>query len=120
MLETEEATELIELEATEALCDTELDTDEEAEEILLLAEEIEEPATSERLEAEDDAMEAILSMLPWEVPITELDAWSTMLLALALPTEMMLSILPCGVPMTFDDTDEAMLWADESTESTAP
>jgi len=54
----------MELEATEALLDTELDTDEEADEILLLADEIEELATSERLDAEDDATEAILSILP--------------------------------------------------------
>ena len=64
MLETEEAAELMELEATEALLDTELDTDEEADEILLLADEIEELATSERLDAEDDATEATLSILP--------------------------------------------------------
>jgi len=100
VLDSEEAFELAELEATETLFDKELESEEESEladeeafeapsESWLLPETIDDPATSDKLDADfetSDAMELRLldafSTTPGSAPTIEDDAFAERLLAL--------------------------------------
>jgi hypothetical protein len=107
VLDAEEISELTELAVSEALFDTELETEDDTELIWLLAEEMEELTASDRLEADSEISEATdltlleaLSTTPGSDPMIEDDALADRLLALPLATEAMLSNDPVDVPIT--------------------
>jgi uncharacterized protein (AIM24 family) len=94
VLETEDATELAEMELLEALLDSELATDVEAESMMLLNEDIELETEVEITEAADLMLSDACSTTPGFSPATEDETFADKLLALAPTTETTLSALP--------------------------